>query len=184
MSFAVTVSSPSLLLLLPKKSYFRSYPKFLTFRNLNPLQASRGTSNFPQVPFFFFLSRSFSTMLTLCLRNYYFLQGSESLVDDPRNWSRRISQRFDEDYGDNDDEEDDEEEEDRSLDLLVRFVENVFNKVSRRARKAARSVLPLSISIKLVRNIRLGSFLMVLFGCCFAFIVMNCDYWNLGGIFC
>ncbi|XP_044487841.1 protein SHORT HYPOCOTYL IN WHITE LIGHT 1 [Mangifera indica] len=124
MSFAVTVSSPSLLLLLPKKSYFRSYPKFLTFRNLNPLQASRGTSNFPQ--------------------------GSESLVDDPRNWSRRISQRFDEDYGDNDDEEDDEEEEDRSLDLLVRFVENVFNKVSRRARKAARSVLPLSISTKLV----------------------------------
>ncbi|XP_058191325.1 protein SHORT HYPOCOTYL IN WHITE LIGHT 1-like isoform X2 [Rhododendron vialii] len=54
--------------------------------------------------------------------------------------------------GDDDDGDDDEEEqeEDRSLDLLVKFVENVFKKVSRRARKAVRSVLPVTISSKLV----------------------------------
>lgn len=97
-------------------------------------------------------------------------------MDDPRNWGRRISQQFNEDYGDDDDEEDEEEEEDRSLDLLVRFVENVFKKVSRRARKAVRSVLPVSISTKLVRNIRLSNFLMVLFGCGFDYIVMNSYY--------
>ncbi|ONK74129.1 uncharacterized protein A4U43_C03F3070 [Asparagus officinalis] len=49
-----------------------------------------------------------------------------------------------------DDEDDEEEEDDRSLDLLARFIENVFRKISRRARKAARSVLPSSISTKLV----------------------------------
>ncbi|KAL5788012.1 hypothetical protein ACOSP7_004961 [Xanthoceras sorbifolium] len=68
-------------------------------------------------------------------------------ASDPRNWSRAISQDFD---GDDDDDDDDDEEEDRSLDLLVRFVENVFKKISRRARKAVRSVLPISISTKLV----------------------------------
>ncbi|KAL2254536.1 UNVERIFIED_CONTAM: hypothetical protein Sindi_0248300 [Sesamum indicum] len=58
------------------------------------------------------------------------------------------------DYGDDideddDDEEEEEEEEDRSLDLLIRFVENVFRKVSRKARKAVKSVLPVPISTKL-----------------------------------
>ncbi|KAL2477397.1 protein SHORT HYPOCOTYL IN WHITE LIGHT 1-like [Forsythia ovata] len=57
------------------------------------------------------------------------------------------------DYGDidDDDEEDEEdEEEDRSLDLLIRFVDNIFRKVSRKARKAVRSVLPVPISSQLV----------------------------------
>ncbi|XP_073309402.1 uncharacterized protein [Primulina huaijiensis] len=58
------------------------------------------------------------------------------------------------DYGgdfDDDDEDDEEDEgEDRSLDLLIRFVENVFKKVSRKARKAVKSVLPIHISTKLV----------------------------------
>ncbi|KAL0356944.1 UNVERIFIED_CONTAM: protein SHORT HYPOCOTYL IN WHITE LIGHT 1 [Sesamum calycinum] len=61
------------------------------------------------------------------------------------------------DYGDDideddddDDDDDEEEEEDRSLDLLIRFVENVFRKVSRKARKAVKSVLPVPISTKLV----------------------------------
>lgn len=54
--------------------------------------------------------------------------------------------------GDHDEDEDDEdeEEEDRSLDLLVKFVQNVFKKLSRKARKAVRSVLPDSISSQLV----------------------------------
>ncbi|KZV23372.1 hypothetical protein F511_35191 [Dorcoceras hygrometricum] len=57
------------------------------------------------------------------------------------------------DYGgefDDEDEDEEEEEEDRSLDLLIRFVENVFKKVSRKARKAVKSVLPVPISTKLV----------------------------------
>lgn len=63
------------------------------------------------------------------------------------------------DYGDDLDEDDDddeeEEEEDRSLDLLIRFVENVFKKVSRKARRAVKSVLPVPISTRLVKIVDL-----------------------------
>ncbi|ONH92037.1 hypothetical protein PRUPE_8G150800 [Prunus persica] len=93
-------------------------------------QASRRTPNYPQ-------------------------GGADNLVDDPRNWSRSINSEVDRHYNFEDDDEDDEdddddEEEDRSLDLLVRFVQNMFKKVSRRARRAVRSVLPVSIPTKLV----------------------------------
>ncbi|KAH9603747.1 hypothetical protein KSS87_009059 [Heliosperma pusillum] len=76
-------------------------------------------------------------------------QENDESVNAGRRWR---SFDFDGYYGDDDEDEDDEdeEEEDRSLDLLVRFVENVFRKVSKRARKAVRSVLPLAISTKLV----------------------------------
>lgn len=70
------------------------------------------------------------------------------MENESRKWNR-----FDFDgYGDDDDDDDDDEDddEDRSLDLLVRFVENIFRKVSKRARKAVRSVLPVTISTKLV----------------------------------
>ncbi|KAJ6302632.1 hypothetical protein OIU77_016673 [Salix suchowensis] len=51
-----------------------------------------------------------------------------SNLDDPRNWSRSINSNFAD--GHEDDGDDDEaEEEDRSLDLLVRFISNVFKKV-------------------------------------------------------
>ncbi|TVU47839.1 hypothetical protein EJB05_07452 [Eragrostis curvula] len=53
---------------------------------------------------------------------------------------------------DDDDSENDEEEEDaRSVDLLVRFLHSVFRKASRRARRAARSVLPPSVPAELVK---------------------------------
>ncbi|XP_078437427.1 uncharacterized protein LOC144708013 [Wolffia australiana] len=48
------------------------------------------------------------------------------------------------------DEFDEEEEEDKSLDLLARFLHNVFKNISRRVRKAVRSVLPVPIPSKLV----------------------------------
>ncbi|KQK22756.1 uncharacterized protein LOC100840559 isoform X2 [Brachypodium distachyon] len=48
-------------------------------------------------------------------------------------------------------EEDEEEEDDRSLDLLARFLQSVFRKASRRARRAARSVLPPSVPAELVK---------------------------------
>eukprot|EP00262_Sarcandra_glabra_P004187 TRINITY_DN1516_c0_g1_i4.p1 TRINITY_DN1516_c0_g1~~TRINITY_DN1516_c0_g1_i4.p1 ORF type:complete len:192 (+),score=25.03 TRINITY_DN1516_c0_g1_i4:115-690(+) len=67
------------------------------------------------------------------------------LVADRRNWSGGVG-----DFEDDGETDGDEEEDDRSLDLLVRFVHNVFRKVSRRARKAVRSVIPLPISTKLV----------------------------------
>ncbi|KAL6498921.1 hypothetical protein OROHE_026428 [Orobanche hederae] len=62
------------------------------------------------------------------------------------------------DYGHDDDDgvEEEEEDEDRSLDLLIRFVENVFRKVSRKARKAVKSVLPVPISTRLIASIRDG----------------------------
>ncbi|XP_009627464.1 uncharacterized protein LOC107776742 [Nicotiana tabacum] len=82
-----------------------------------------------------------------------FPQGSDDLAGDSRNWRRDrgsvVSGDYKyEEYEDDDDE--DEEEEDRSLDLLVKFVQSVFKKLSRKARKAVRSVLPVSISSQLV----------------------------------
>lgn len=47
-------------------------------------------------------------------------------------------------------EEEDEEEEDRSLDLLARFIHHMFKKISRKARKAARTILPSALSPQLV----------------------------------
>ncbi|KAF5448321.1 hypothetical protein F2P56_028866 [Juglans regia] len=130
MSFSVTLSSPLSLssLTQSQRSEFLSNSslkfslrQFHSFHKLPLLQASRRASNFPQ--------------------------GSEGIIDDTRNWSRSISPEFDDDE---DDDDDADEDEDRSLDLLVRFVENMFKKISRRARKAVRSVLPVPISSKLV----------------------------------
>ncbi|EEE57122.1 hypothetical protein OsJ_07002 [Oryza sativa Japonica Group] len=56
-----------------------------------------------------------------------------------------------EDNDDTGEEEDDDGDEDRSLDLLVRFLHSVFRKVSRRARRAARSMLPLSVPAERVK---------------------------------
>jgi len=47
-------------------------------------------------------------------------------------------------------EEEEEEDEDRSLDLLARFIYHMFKKISRKARKAARTILPSAISPQLV----------------------------------
>ena len=77
-------------------------------------------------------------------------QENDDLINDSRKWNGFDFYEFEDD----DDEDDDEDkEEDRSLDLLIRFVENIFRKVSKRARKAVRSVLPVAISTKLVRYI-------------------------------
>ncbi|KAL7227458.1 hypothetical protein ACSBR1_022334 [Camellia fascicularis] len=100
--------------------------QFHLHRTYPRIQASRRISNFPQ-------------------------EGS-GLVDDPRNWNRKQGLAMEDYHDDHEDEDDDddEEDEDRSLDLLVRFVQNVFKKISRKARKAVRSVLPITISTKLL----------------------------------
>ncbi|XP_020216529.1 protein SHORT HYPOCOTYL IN WHITE LIGHT 1 isoform X2 [Cajanus cajan] len=71
-------------------------------------------------------------------------QSRNNFAHGPRTWMLPIRD-------DDDDDDDDENEEDRSWELLGRFVQNVFKKVSKRARKAVRSVLPFPISTHLVR---------------------------------
>ncbi|XP_073029727.1 uncharacterized protein [Primulina eburnea] len=80
------------------------------------------------------------------------------------------------DYGGDFDDEDDEEdeEEDRSLDLLIRFVENVFKKVSRKARKAVKSVLPIPISTKLVGFAVNGTIILTFLWVLKAFLEVIC----------
>ncbi|CAA2983776.1 SHORT HYPOCOTYL IN WHITE LIGHT 1-like [Olea europaea subsp. europaea] len=83
------------------------------------------------------------------------------------------------DYGyiDDDDEEDEgDEEEDRSLDLLIRFVENIFRKVSRKARKAVRSVLPVPISAQLVGFAVNGVIILTFLWVLKAFLEVICSF--------
>lgn len=72
-----------------------------------------------------------------------FHQGGDDLIGDSRNWSHHRG-------GIVNGDDEDEEEEDRSLGLLVKFIQKVFKKLSRKARKAVRAVLPDSISTQLV----------------------------------
>ncbi|XVE93536.1 hypothetical protein REPUB_Repub01dG0203000 [Reevesia pubescens] len=130
MSFTVTLSPPCITTFPYRKPLSQIFgdPKItnlrLNFHSFQPLLASRRSSNFPQ--------------------------GTDNLVYGPRNWSLSITpEEFDDDV-DVDEDDEEEEEEDRSLDLLVRFVQNVFRKISKRARKAVRSVLPVSIPSNLV----------------------------------
>ncbi|ONK76058.1 uncharacterized protein A4U43_C03F23430 [Asparagus officinalis] len=129
MAFSSTLSpSSSSILSFSFSSNLRLRPShhhrlIVTSRVPSPLRAYRKSSNYPQ-----------DTVV---------------VVPDPRAWIGDLGEG--ENNEDDDDEDDEEEEDDRSLDLLARFIENVFRKISRRARKAARSVLPSSISTKLVR---------------------------------
>ncbi|URD96193.1 hypothetical protein MUK42_31013, partial [Musa troglodytarum] len=73
-------------------------------------------------------------------------QEAVNVVPDPRAWVGDLGGQS---YGEDDDDDDDED--DRSLDLLARFLHNVFRKISRRARRAAiRAMVPPAMSTKLV----------------------------------
>ncbi|KAK2968918.1 hypothetical protein RJ640_018610 [Escallonia rubra] len=134
--------------------YINPRRRIITALHFDPytrLQASRRISNYPQE--------------------------GDNLVDDPRNWTRNRGGIVS-GGGYNDDgyeEEDvDEDEEDRSLDLLVRFVQNVFKKVSRKARRAVRSVLPLNISSKLVEFSVNGTIILAFLWVLKAFLEVVC----------
>ncbi|XP_056859809.1 protein SHORT HYPOCOTYL IN WHITE LIGHT 1 isoform X2 [Raphanus sativus] len=131
MPSSASISSPSSLALLSTKT--RSPLSFFFFL------APKATTRIPDhhLPSSLFASR----------RPRDFINGRDDL-----SWNRKIrpEYEFDDEGYEEEDERDEEEEEDRSLDLLLRFVENVFRKVSKRARKAVRSILPVSISTKLV----------------------------------
>ncbi|CAM8974196.1 unnamed protein product [Rhodiola kirilowii] len=73
--------------------------------------------------------------------------GSENLVSRRGIWNRRRPVVLSKHGGLGGLEED---EEDRSVELLVRFLQNVFKKISKKARKAVRLVLPVSIPTELV----------------------------------
>ena len=47
-------------------------------------------------------------------------------------------------------ESDEDDETESNIDLLMRFLQSMFRKVLKRAKKASRSVLPAAISIQLV----------------------------------
>lgn len=78
------------------------------------------------------------------------------VVPDARPWvgdlsGAAASYRDGSEEDEDDADEDEDEDEDRSLDLLARFLHSVFRKASRRARRAARSVLPPSVPAELVK---------------------------------
>lgn len=157
MPFSASISSPSssVALLRSPLSFFIFTPKTLIFTRTRisgfPYLASRRSRDFINVNKFDFLCSSTCTSFNFWTFLLGFLQGRDDFADDTRSWNRKIKPEygFDEDY-DGEEDDDDHEEEDRSLDLLLRFVENVFRKISKRARKAVRSILPVSISTKLV----------------------------------
>lgn len=67
------------------------------------------------------------------------------MVPDPRVWVGDLDGQS---YKEDDDDDDDED--DKSLDLLARFLHNMFQKISRRARRAIWAMVPLAMSTKLV----------------------------------
>ncbi|KAF7809222.1 protein SHORT HYPOCOTYL IN WHITE LIGHT 1 [Senna tora] len=75
-------------------------------------------------------------------------------------------------------DENDEEDAESSVDLLVRFLQSMFKKVSKRAKKASRSVLPAVISPQLVSFAVDGTLLLASLSIVKAFLEVIC---TLGG---
>ncbi|KAL7594078.1 protein SHORT HYPOCOTYL IN WHITE LIGHT 1 [Lactuca sativa] len=123
-----------------------------------------------------FLLRTPALRLQATRRPPNYPQEGENPAADPRIWNRnRNDMTFSGDYDEDDDEDDEEEEEDdRSMDLLIRFVENVFKKISKRARKAVRSVLPINIPTKLVGFSVNGVIILAFFWILKAFLEVVC----------
>ncbi|WZZ68545.1 hypothetical protein YC2023_079915 [Brassica napus] len=79
---------------------------------------------------------------------------------------------------DDDDEEEDDYERESSVDLLVRFLTSMFKKVSKRAKKASRRVLPAAMSPRLVSFAVDGILLLGSLSITRAFLEVIC---SLGG---
>ncbi|XP_020702708.1 protein SHORT HYPOCOTYL IN WHITE LIGHT 1 [Dendrobium catenatum] len=94
------------------------------------------------------------------------------VVPDPRAWVGDFGGS--EDGCDLDDDDDEEEDDDRSLDLFARLLQNTFRKISRQARRAVRSVLPPSISTKLVRFTVNGVLMLAFLWLLKAFLEVAC----------
>ncbi|XP_026433977.1 protein SHORT HYPOCOTYL IN WHITE LIGHT 1 [Papaver somniferum] len=86
----------------------------------------------------------------------------------------------DEETDDDDEEDDDDDEIEResSMDLLFRFVQSMYKKISKRAKKATRSILPPAISPPLVSFAVDGVLLLTLLSIVKALLQVVC---TLGG---
>ncbi|EOA33264.1 hypothetical protein CARUB_v10022316mg [Capsella rubella] len=84
----------------------------------------------------------------------------------------------DEDSFSDDDDDDEEDERESSVDLLIRFLRSMFKKVSKRAKKASRRILPAAMSPRLVSFAVDGILLLGLLSITRAFLEVIC---NLGG---
>ncbi|XP_010512059.1 PREDICTED: uncharacterized protein LOC104788074 [Camelina sativa] len=82
------------------------------------------------------------------------------------------------DEDEDDDEDDEEDERESSIDLLIRFLRSMFKKVSKRAKKASRRVLPAAMSPRLVSFAVDGILLLGSLSITKAFLEVIC---NLGG---
>ncbi|CAA0814243.1 Unknown protein [Striga hermonthica] len=102
------------------------------------------------------------------------VEGSRYLTCRARARGGMVMGDYGDDEDDDDDESEDEEGEDRSLDLLIRFVENVFRKVSRKARRAVKSVLPVPISARLVGFAVNGTIILTFMWVLRAFLEVIC----------
>lgn len=79
------------------------------------------------------------------------------MVPDPRTWVSDLRSEG----GDDEDEEMEEDNDDWSLDLLVRFLHNVFHKIPRHARRAVREriivngsrVSPVRLKLKMIQRL-------------------------------
>ncbi|KAL1187795.1 Protein SHORT HYPOCOTYL IN WHITE LIGHT 1 [Cardamine amara subsp. amara] len=82
-------------------------------------------------------------------------------------------------FSDDDDEEEEEDDErESSVDLLIRFLRSMFKKVSKRAKKASRRILPAAMSPRLVSFAVDGILLLGSLSITRAFLEVIC---NLGG---
>ncbi|ESQ28229.1 hypothetical protein EUTSA_v10019201mg [Eutrema salsugineum] len=79
---------------------------------------------------------------------------------------------------DDDDDDDEEDERESSIDLLIRFLRSMFKKVSKRAKKASRRILPAAMSPRLVSFAVDGILLLGSLSITRAFLEVIC---NLGG---
>ncbi|KFK41420.1 hypothetical protein AALP_AA2G128500 [Arabis alpina] len=79
---------------------------------------------------------------------------------------------------DSDDDDDEEDERESSIDLLIRFLRSMFKKVSKRAKKASRRILPNAMSPRLVSFAVDGILLLGSLSITRAFLEVIC---NLGG---
>lgn len=89
---------------------------------------------------------------------------------------------FDE-YDGVEEESDDEDDAESSVDLLIRFLQSMFKKVSKRAKKASRSVLPTVISPQLV-SAPFSSLLLNHKFCIFILIFVATKLMSYGSVYC
>ncbi|XP_022734018.1 uncharacterized protein LOC111287626 isoform X2 [Durio zibethinus] len=77
-------------------------------------------------------------------------------------------------------ESDEDDETESSVDLLMRFLQSMFRKVSKRAKKASRSVLPAAISPQLVSFAVDGVLLLAALSVFKALLEMNLELTSCG----